>query len=70
MRKPNAMIRSNVFLSKAEKLELARIGRQKKISAAEVLRQILDHALGTAPKQPEINLSVLDLTGRKAASQK
>jgi hypothetical protein len=55
------MIRTNIFLSRIEKAELARIGRQKKISAAEVLRQIIDHALGTEAKPLELDLPVLNL---------
>jgi hypothetical protein len=59
--KPTSLIRTNIFLSKEEKTELARVGRQKKISAAEVLRQIIDHALGIKHRPVEVGLPVLDL---------
>jgi len=46
------LIRTNVFLSRAERTELARIGKQQKLSAAEVLRRILDSYLDLTTGNP------------------
>jgi hypothetical protein len=42
-------IRSNVFLSAAEKVALNKIARKRKVSASSVLREVLDKALGLTP---------------------
>ena len=55
MVKPTSLVRTNMFLSKEERTGLARIGRREKVSAAEVLRRIIDQALGIEPKS--VNLA-------------
>jgi hypothetical protein len=42
-------IRSNVFLSAAEKAALNKIARKRKVSASSVLREVLDKGLNLAP---------------------
>ena len=64
-----AMIRSNIFLSKAQRIALKKIGQRERMSSAAVLRQIIDRALGTAPKPIDLNFPVLDLQ-RRAGSEK
>ena len=57
----NSLIRTNVFLSKQEKLALKKLGQQLNISASELLRRIVDKALGIEIAPVKINLPVLDL---------
>jgi hypothetical protein len=40
------LVRTNIFLSRQERAELARVGKKQNLSAAEVLRRILDVSLG------------------------
>ena len=42
-------VRSNVFLSIAERAALNKIARNRKVSASSVLRQLIDKALNLAP---------------------
>ena len=57
----NSLIRTNVFLSNQEKLSLKKLGQQLDISASELLRRIVDKALGIEIAPVKINLPVLDL---------
>jgi hypothetical protein len=57
----NSLIRTNVFLSKQEKLALKKLGQQLNISASELLRRIVDKAFGIEIAPVKINLPVLDL---------
>jgi len=52
------LIRTNVFLSRDERTELIRIGKEQKLSAAEVLRRILDKALDLTTGNPWVAPSV------------
>jgi hypothetical protein len=61
----NSLIRTNVFLSKQEKLALKKLGQQSNISASELLRRIVDKALGIEIAPVEINLPVLELKKQK-----
>jgi hypothetical protein len=49
-----SLIRSNFFISRAEREALQKVARQRGISAAELLRQVLDAFLGieAAPAEP------------------
>lgn len=57
----NSLIRTNVFLSNQEKLSLKKLGQQLDISASELLRRIVDKALGIEIASVKIDLPVLDL---------
>ena len=41
------LIRTNVFLSARQRAELKKIGKKRGVSAATVLRDLIDGALGT-----------------------
>jgi hypothetical protein len=41
-------IRTNIYLSAAQKAAMRKISRRRKVSAAEVLRELLDAALNVA----------------------
>ena len=67
------LVRTNVFLSRQERGELARIGRRRKLSAAEVLRRILDAYLDLTTGNPWTPPSAfknrpLSLRGERKAS--
>ncbi len=49
-----ALIRSNFFISRVERETLQKVARQRGISAAELLRRVLDAFLGieAAPIEP------------------
>ncbi len=46
MTHPNSLIRTNIFLSRAEKMALKKIAAKRGISAALLTRQVLDAFLG------------------------
>jgi len=55
------MLRTDVYLTKAERDGLAQVARKKKIGVAAIIRDIVDKALGIEIAPVEIRLPVLDL---------
>jgi hypothetical protein len=47
------LIRSNFFLSKAEREGLQKLAHKQRISSAELLRRVLDAYLGISPDPAE-----------------
>jgi hypothetical protein len=48
-------IRSNLFLTSTEKQALRKIAKRRKVSAATVIREILDAALGLPPSTTQFS---------------
>jgi Ribbon-helix-helix protein, copG family len=48
-----SLIRTNFFLSKAERERLQKLAHKQRISSAELLRRVLDAYLGISPKPVE-----------------
>jgi len=55
------MLRTDVYLTKAERDGLAQVARKKRVGVAAIIRDIVDKALGIEIAPAEINLPVLDL---------
>ena len=48
-----ALVKTNFFLSKAERIGLQKLARKQGISSAELLRRVIDAFLGISPEPIE-----------------